>query len=89
MPRLAAIGGPTDESARSGVQDARKFLMARAGLFLSEAELGELETHLTAEERRAFRGAIGADLDDHDSTPATDWSELERRLTIKIVSWSR
>jgi predicted RND superfamily exporter protein len=88
VPRLAAIGGPAVESARCGVQDARKFLMARAGLFLSENDLAELESHLSAEERRAFRGAIGADLDDDDAA-ATDWNDLERRLTTKVESFSR
>jgi predicted RND superfamily exporter protein len=88
VPRLAAIGGPAVESARSGVQDARKFLTARAGLFLSDQELGELEGHLSDEERRAFRGAIGADLDDDAARP-TDWGDLERRLTSKIASFSR
>jgi predicted RND superfamily exporter protein len=89
VPRLAAIGGPAVESARSGVQDARKFLMARAGLFLSNKDLGELEERLTDEERRAFRGAIGADLDDDGAASAPDWNDLEHRLTSKIASFSR
>jgi predicted RND superfamily exporter protein len=87
VPRLAALGGPAVESARSGVQDARKFLMARAGMFLSDEELGEVEDRLTVEERRAFRGAIGADLDDEENP--TNWSDVERRLETKIASWSR
>jgi predicted RND superfamily exporter protein len=88
VPRLAAVGGPSVESARSGVQDARKFLMARAGLFIADKDLSDIEESLTAEERRAFRGAIGADLDDDQAAPP-DFNELERRLTGKISAFSR
>jgi predicted RND superfamily exporter protein len=91
-PRLAAIGSPYVESARSGVQDARKFLMARAGLFLSEADFADVEARLTDEERRAFRGAIGANLDDDEDTeaaPAKDLAALEQKLTSKVGAFAK
>jgi predicted RND superfamily exporter protein len=61
--RLPAEGAPWVDSARDGLQAASRFLRPRAGLFLSEADLAALEGHLASEERRAFRHAIGADLD--------------------------
>jgi predicted RND superfamily exporter protein len=89
VPRLTALGGPAVESARSGVQDARRFLMARAGMYLSNQDLADLEGRLTSEERRAFRGAIGADLEDADEPAGLDAAEIERRLTAKISAFSR
>lgn len=88
-PRLLAIGGPMVESARSGVLEARRFFVPRAGFFLAEKDLADLEQHVTEAERRAFRGAIGADLDDDDDEAALDPGELERRLTAKISMFSR
>ncbi|HEY2202389.1 MAG TPA: hypothetical protein VGH56_10890, partial [Solirubrobacteraceae bacterium] len=45
-PRLRAIGSPYVARARSGVQEARRFLMPRAGLYLSEDDLDDLEQRI-------------------------------------------
>jgi predicted RND superfamily exporter protein len=92
VPRLRALGGPYVESARSGVQEARRFLLPRAGLFLSEADLADLEQRLAEEERWAFRRGIGADLDDGDQErpPAPlRPEEIERRLAGRVGALSR
>jgi uncharacterized protein len=69
-PRLRAIGSPYVARAQSGVQEARRFLMPRAGLYLSEADLDDLEQRLGEQERAAFRKEIGADLDDEEAPTA-------------------
>jgi predicted RND superfamily exporter protein len=85
VPRLLAIGGPYVESASSGVQEARRFLLPRAGLFLSEEDLGELEDRLADQERQAYRAAIGADLDDGEkASPTKLGDDIERRLSAKV-----
>jgi predicted RND superfamily exporter protein len=85
--RLRAIGSPYVAQARSGVQESRRFLMPRAGLYLTDADLDDLEQRLTDQEQAAFRKRIGADLDD----PATDGpaapltaDEIEKRLKQKL-----
>lgn len=86
-PRLRAIGPPHVAIARSGVQDARRFLMPRAGLYLSEADLDDLEQRLIDQERAAYKHAIGADLggDDGAGVPAPLSSdEIEKRLRDKL-----
>ena len=43
VPRLEAIGPPYVALVRSGVQEARRFLMPRAGSYMTEADLEDLE----------------------------------------------
>src|SRR5215471_5948043 len=86
VPRLREIGPPYVAIARSGVQEARRFLMPRAGLYLQPAELDDLERSLIEQERAAFRRGIGADLDD-DETQAAAPAATERidaRLRDKL-----
>ena len=64
VPRLEAIGPPYVALVRSGVQEARRFLMPRAGLYMTEADLEDLEGRLIEQERAAYKHAIGADLSD-------------------------
>jgi uncharacterized membrane protein YdfJ with MMPL/SSD domain len=80
-PPLLALGPPFVTDARSGVQEARQFLMPRAGLFLTLAELDDLDRQLSAHERQAFRKRVGADLADAEPAPApVDASALEAQL---------
>jgi predicted RND superfamily exporter protein len=67
VPRLRAVGSPFVESARDGAQEARRFLIPRAGLYMSEQELSDAEERLAEQERAAFRRGIGADLDQDDT----------------------
>ncbi|HVV16427.1 MAG TPA: MMPL family transporter [Polyangia bacterium] len=85
-PPLRAIGSPWVARARSGVQDARRFLMPRAGLYLSKAELDDLEERLTEQEQAAFRRRIGADLDDSEDAGRAPLraDEIEKRLRDKL-----
>ena len=62
VPRLLAIGRPWVESAEDGVQDARAFVMPRAGLFATDEQLAELLAEIREHERWAFNHGIGADL---------------------------
>jgi predicted RND superfamily exporter protein len=64
VPRLLAVGRPWVESAEDGVQAARAFLLPRAGLFASDAQLDELLGDIKEHERWAFQRGIGADLSD-------------------------
>ena len=88
VPRLEAIGPPYVALVRSGVQDARRFLMPRAGLYLTETDVDNLERRLVAQERAAYKHAIGADLGGDDGAtgaPAPlDSDELDRRLRDKL-----
>jgi predicted RND superfamily exporter protein len=86
-PRLRAIGNPYVARARSGVQDARRFLMPRAGLYMTDADLDDFEQRLTEQEQAAFRKRIGADLDDDEQDkPAAPLGadEIEKRLKEKL-----
>jgi predicted RND superfamily exporter protein len=85
-PRLRAIGSPYVARARSGVQDARRFLMPRSGLYMTDADLDDLEQRLTEQEQAAFRKRIGADLDDEEDKPAAPLGadDIEKRLKEKL-----
>ena len=82
LPPLRATGGPFVESARSGVQEARRFLMPRAGLFLSAAETDELERGIKEQESWEFRRRIGADLS--EPPPPVRRDDLESRLARRL-----
>jgi predicted RND superfamily exporter protein len=83
-PRLRAIGRPYVAIARTGVQEARRFMMPRSGLFLSDADLDDLERKLTAQEQAAFRRGIGADLGDDEAPPPLGPDEIEQRLRARV-----
>jgi predicted RND superfamily exporter protein len=83
-PRLRAIGQPYVALARSGVQEARRFLMPRSGLFLSDDDLGDLERKLGEHEQAAFRHGIGADLGDDEAPAPLGPDEIEERLRGKL-----
>jgi predicted RND superfamily exporter protein len=85
-PRLRALGPPYVAIARTGVQEARRFLMPRAGLFLSDADLDELEQNLTQQEQATFKQAIGADLGDDDAPPHKPLGpdEIEKHLRPEL-----
>jgi predicted RND superfamily exporter protein len=82
LPPLRALGSPAVESARSGVQEARRFLMPRAGLFLSAAELDDVERQVRERESWEFRRRVGADLD--EPPPPINQSDLEARLERRL-----
>ena len=84
-PRLREIGAPYVARARSGVQEARGFMMPRAGLYLPEADLDDLEQRLAEQEQVAFRRRIGANLDDEDKAPAPlGPDEIQKRIGEKL-----
>src|SRR5262249_4718976 len=83
-PRLRAIRQPYVAIARSGVQEARRFLMPRSGFFLSDDDLGDLEQRLTEQEQAAFRHGIGADLGDDEAPAPLGPEEIEKRLRGKL-----
>jgi predicted RND superfamily exporter protein len=91
VPRLLEVGAPYVETARSGVQEARRFLMPRAGMFLSDADLDDIDTRLRDEERRAYRARIGANLEDEDAEPhaALSSDEIERKLAGRVGGFQR
>jgi predicted RND superfamily exporter protein len=91
VPRLLAVGSPWVETAHSGVQEARKFLMPRSGMFLSDADVDSLDERLRGEEQRAYREKIGANLDEDDEEkpkPMTG-DEIEGKLGGKVGSFKR
>jgi predicted RND superfamily exporter protein len=89
VPRLLSVGSPYVESARSGVQESRRFLLPRAGMFLSDEDIDEINQRLTDEERRAYRARIGADLDDDEPHPKSTSEEIESRLSAKVGAFQR
>jgi predicted RND superfamily exporter protein len=92
LPRLRAIGGPYVESARNGVQEERRFLLPRAGLYLSDADVDDLDQRLAAQERQAYRKGIGADLDDDEDAAKTaplTADDIQRRLLAKTGALDR
>jgi predicted RND superfamily exporter protein len=91
VPRLLAVGSPWVETARSGVQEARKFLMPRSGMFLSDEDVDSLDERLRGEEQRAYREKIGANLDEDDAEkpkPMTG-DEIEGKLGGKVGGFKR
>jgi predicted RND superfamily exporter protein len=92
VPRLLEVGSPYVETARSGVQDARRFLMPRSGMFLSDADLDDLDQRLRSEEQRAYRERIGANLGGDEDEPQQKKmtpGELEDRLAGKVGGFRR
>jgi predicted RND superfamily exporter protein len=90
VPAIRAIGPPHVESAASGLHQTRRFMMPRAGLYLSEAQLAELEDKVATEEQKVFRRAIGADLSEDEpgaqaaGEDAEDPRAIERQLVDKL-----
>jgi uncharacterized protein len=78
LPRLEALGPPAVESAEDGVRETRAFLLPRAGLFASEAQLDQLLDDIKAHERWAFQRSIGADLS--EPPPPLDAASVRRSL---------
>lgn len=69
VPELRAIGAPWVTSASDGVQEARAFLLARAGLFTTVEELRQLRADVDARWEAEVAKAFGADLDDEEDAP--------------------
>lgn len=96
LPRLRAIGAPYVETARDGVQAERRFLLPRAGLYLSEDDLDDLTRRLAKQESQSYRRRIGADLDEDDDQrprpdepPPLDADDIQRRLLGKVGALDR
>lgn len=75
VPALESIGPPWVGRAESGLQEARDFLMPRAGLFASVSTLETLRDDIEARRQRAFARQFGADLSDDPPPPplTADW----------------
>ena len=78
VPRLRAIGTPWVVSAEDGVQSARAFLLARAGLFTSVEELNKLKDDIDDAWDHEVSKAVGANLDDDEGPSQFD--AIEKRL---------
>src|SRR6185503_18980944 len=81
VPRLRALGPSVVVSAEDGVQTARNFLMPRAALFLTPAELGKLAT--LAEERWNWEVARAAGTELEDEPPPVDRDAIQKMFDQK------
>ncbi|MFO0676891.1 MAG: MMPL family transporter [Polyangiaceae bacterium] len=80
VPAIAKSGAPHVTTVANGVQDAREFLLKRAGLFLPKAELEKLDTDLEARWDWEVSHRIGTALDDDEPAPAFSAAELRKRF---------
>lgn len=80
VPRLRAIGAPWVTGADDGVQEARKFLLARSGLFATVQQLEELKADIDERWDKEVGKAFGADLDDEPEQKAFTRDDLEKRF---------
>jgi uncharacterized protein len=80
VPKLRAIGAPWVVSADDGVQTARAFLLARAGLFTTVDELNKLKEDVDDAWDREVGKAVGATLDDE---PVSGFDEIEKKFRAR------
>ncbi|HEY3499676.1 MAG TPA: MMPL family transporter, partial [Polyangiaceae bacterium] len=81
VPRLTAIGKPLVENVATGVQGARTFLAARAGLFADKAELEKLDSDL--ERRINWEVGDALDLNLEDEPPPITHESLAKRFRLE------
>lgn len=80
VPKLRAIGGPWVVSADSGVQTARSYLLARAGLFATPEQLEKLRDDIEDAWDHEVGKQLGATLDDDAETTKLDAETIEKRF---------
>jgi predicted RND superfamily exporter protein len=82
VPKLAAIGQPLVSDVADGVHAARDFLLPRAALFLSTAELQKLQEDVEARWDYEVGKATGSHLlgDDESDVPKIDAESLKKRF---------
>lgn len=82
VPRLRTIGAPWVVSADDGVQTARAFLLARAGLFSSVDDLKKLKEDIDDAWDHEVAKAVGANLDD-DAAGHNPFADIEKRFRAR------
>lgn len=82
VPKLLALGPEVIGSAEDGIQDARKFLGPRAGLFLEKKELVQLRDDVNA--RWDYEVAKEEDLLIDDQGPPVTAEDIERRFRNRL-----
>jgi predicted exporter len=82
VPALRTLDPSLVSSAEDGPHAARAFLAPRAGLFLAQSQLEQLEADTSARWDYEVARATGFALDDdpEDAPPPFDWRSLEQRL---------
>jgi predicted RND superfamily exporter protein len=81
VPRLLELGPDVVSSAEDGTQEARAFLMPRAGLFLDQKELDQLHDDVFA--RWDYEVAKEADELIDDTGPPVTVEDIEKRFRKK------
>jgi predicted RND superfamily exporter protein len=79
VPRLAALSDILS-NVEDGVQEARKYLQPRAGLFLDTPELEKMKADVDARWDWEVSHEMGTALDDDDAPPRIDKQELQKRF---------
>ncbi len=80
VPRLRAVGAPWVVSADDGVQTARAFLLARAGMFTTVEQLKTLQQDIEDAWDHEVGKQMGANLDDDEPKTKLDAETLEKRF---------
>lgn len=81
LPALLALGPDVISSAEDGIQDAKKFLTPRAGLFLKQSELDQLRADVNARWDYEVSKETGTLLDDNG--PPVTIEDIEKRFKAK------
>jgi uncharacterized protein len=82
--KLRALGPDVVSSAEDGVQEGTKYLEARAGLFLDQADLEKMKSDVDARWDWEVSHAVGSALDDYDAPPPMNREEFEKRFLSKV-----
>lgn len=89
VEEIGTIGPPWVGSVENGIQEARRFLMPRAGLFASLPALEKVHADLSARYEFEVAKAMDAVLDDEAVPPPVDRKSVEADLGITDATRNR
>ncbi len=89
VKEIGTVGPPWVGGVENGVQDARRFLMPRAGLFVDLPRLQKVERDLTARYEFEVARAMDALVDDEAEPPVVERKNVEADLGITEETRSR
>jgi predicted RND superfamily exporter protein len=89
VEEIGALGPPWVGSVENGIQEARRFLMPRAGLFAELSALQKVDRDLTARHEFEIAKAMDAVLDDEAMPPPVERKVIEKDLGITEESKNR
>src|ERR1019366_10245936 len=84
VPELTALGPDVVSNAEDGVQESKKYIEPRAGLFMDRKDLEKMKEDVDARWDWEVRQATDTAFDDDDAPPPMNKKEFEKRFEDKI-----